>query len=252
MKQKLRFLGFSKAKASECMAVDEAIMLAREADEVPDTLRFYVFEPPAVTIGYFQSKQQEVDIKKAGSLDVDIVRRLTGGGAVYHDSGGFTYSFICSEDSVPSDILESYQFICNGIIKSLERLGLKAEFKPVNDIILNGKKVSGNAQTRRRGTVLQHGTLLLSVDVSTMFSLLKVPDEKLRDKMIKAVSERVTSLEEQLSRKVSFSEVSGAMEAGFSEVLGPMKQGLLTKNELENAKRLKREKYASKSWNDMR
>lgn len=243
-----RLLDTGAKSAAMNMAIDEAILLSKTP-----TLRFFAWEPPAVTIGYFQGIEQEVDLKKCAQEGVDVVRRLTGGGAVFHENE-LTYSFILPEDSfVSRDILDSYGQICWFIVEGLRRLGLEAEFKPVNDIIVNGKKISGNAQTRKGGMILQHGTILLDVDVTKMFSLLKVPNEKIRDKMIAAVEERVTSVSKELGRDVGFKEVQAALIHAFKEDshMRGLDQETLSLQELEKAQELVG-KYSSKEWNFMR
>lgn len=228
------------------MAIDEAVMLGGTP-----TLRFYNWDPPAVSIGYFQGIEQEVDLAKCAQMGVDVVRRLTGGGAVFHEAE-LTYSLILPEKSkvVSHDILESYGQICGFVVEGLRKLGLPAEFKPINDIIVNGRKISGNAQTRRGGMILQHGTVLLDVDVKKMFSLLKVPDEKLRDKMITAAEERVTSVRKELGTTKGFKEVRLALVSAFE--LGTTTEGKLSQPELEKASELLESKYSTREWNFMR
>ncbi len=246
----LRLLDTGKSSAAMNMAVDEAVMLSGKP-----TLRFYGWEPRAVSIGYFQGIGQEVDLEKCAQLGVDVVRRLTGGGAVYHDQE-LTYSLIVPEGSglVARDVLESYGRICAPIVEGLKSLGLEAEFKPINDILVNGRKISGNAQTRRKGMVLQHGTILLDVDVEAMFSLLRVPSEKLRGKMIKAAEERVTSVRAELGQDVTFSRVKEALTKAFRQHshMRELKQGTLSKEEGEGAEKLAETKYSTKEWNFMR
>ena len=105
------------------------------------------------------------------------------------------------------------------MVLGFKELGLNASFVPLNDIIVNSKKISGNAQTRKEKNVLQHGTILIGVDVDKMFSLLLVPDEKLKGKMIETVKQRVTSVENELNRKVSFDEVAKAMKKALKKIL---------------------------------
>ena len=114
---------------------------------------------------------------------MDYVRRITGGGAVFHDNE-LTYSIVIPEShpQIPKNIIDSYKRICGAIMKGLDKLGIDSKYFPINDILTNNKKISGNAQTRKSKTVLQHGTILMDVDVEKMFSLLKVPDEKIKDK----------------------------------------------------------------------
>jgi len=238
-----RLLDTGTKSAAMNMAIDEVLMLSGKP-----TLRFYDWDPPAVSIGYFQGIEQEVDLCRAKAEGVDVVRRLTGGGAVFHDKE-LTYSFIVPESMglVSRNILESYGQICGFIIDGLRSFNINAEFKPINDIIVNGKKISGNAQTRRDGMVLQHGTILLDVDVKRMFSILKVPDEKIRDKMISAAEERVTSIKRELGTTLGADELKKTLLDHFK--LGTTKSGNLSKTEIQTAEKLSKEKYLSKEWN---
>ncbi len=249
----IRLLETGSNTAAMNMAIDEAVMLSGAP-----TLRFYSWTPVAVTIGYFQGIEQEVDLEACARHGVDVVRRLTGGGAVYHDKE-LTYSLIIPEDvkgsgAVSRNILESYAQICGFVVDGLRKLGLPAEFKPINDIIVNGRKISGNAQTRRGGVVLQHGTIILDVDVDKMFSVLRVPDEKIREKMISSAKERVTSVGKELGREVGFKEAEKALIEAFEEsgLCGRgLKMGNLSGTELSDARELEK-KYAGREWNFMR
>ncbi len=243
--EKFRLLRTGYNNAFMNMAIDEAILQSK----VMPTIRIYGWKPSAVSIGYFQSLNEEVDLDKCKEYKVDFIRRVTGGGAVYHDKE-LTYSFIAPEEFVSKDILESYKEICSGVIKGLEKLGIKAEFAGINDIITEGKKISGNAQTRKNNCVLQHGTILMDVDVEKMFSLLKVPNEKIRDKLIQNVKERVTSLKIILGKEIGFDELSNKITDGFREALNvELVEGKLTNDELELSKELADNKYKTKEWN---
>ncbi|HID60241.1 MAG TPA: lipoate--protein ligase family protein [Hadesarchaea archaeon] len=231
------------------MAIDEALLRLNAEGKSPNTIRFWRWLPSTVSLGCFQSVEREVDLEVAKRYGVDIVRRITGGGAVFHDHDGeLTYSVVCRQSDLPSDIIESYKLICGGLVRGFERLSLRAEFKPVNDVLVNGKKISGNAQTRRWGSVLQHGTVLIAPDVRQMFELLKVSPEKISDKFIASVFERVTTVERELGSMPSFEEVYEAMSCGFEESLGVgFFEGELTSEELELAEKL-RPRYASEEW----
>ncbi|MFH0737246.1 MAG: biotin/lipoate A/B protein ligase family protein [Candidatus Micrarchaeota archaeon] len=244
-----RVILFSEYDAFMNMAIDEAVSGSVAAGG-PPTIRFYGWNPSAVSIGYFQSLEAEVDTDRCLLEGVDVVRRRTGGGAVYHDrSGEITYSVIGKEELFPKDILASYRLICGHIIDSLASLGIASEFKPINDITVNGKKISGNAQTRRGGVLLQHGTVLFSVDVDRMFSVLKVSDEKIKDKMIANAKERVTSI--SLQRTVSRELVLEALLEGFTKGKG-YRIGEISEKELADATHLAKTRYMEKSWNSMR
>ncbi|MFW9787911.1 MAG: biotin/lipoate A/B protein ligase family protein [Candidatus Thorarchaeota archaeon] len=251
--EEFRFIDLETHSAFENMAIDEAVMLAMKEDQLPPTLRLYRWNPSAVSIGTFQGMRDEVDVEFCESSGIDYIRRITGGGAVYHDyEGEVTYSIIIPRGHrlAPADILESYRLLCGGIVSALEYLGINGEFKPINDVDVGGKKVSGNAMTRRHGCTLQHGTTLLDLDVNLMFTILKVPQEKISDKMIADVKERVTSIRDILERDVKIVELQEALKHGFSSALNiELIPGNLTDNELETAVRLATEKYSSNEWN---
>lgn len=251
--EKFRFIDLEIHDAYTNMAIDESIMLAIKEERAPPTLRFYRWKPSAVSIGTFQGMNDEVAIDFCKSEKIDYIRRITGGGAVFHDyNGEITYSILMPKNHplAPADIIESYKLLCGGIIKALDYLGIDAEFKPINDVVANGKKVSGNAMTKRHGCVLQHGTVLLDLDVNLMFTILKVPQEKISDKMIADVKERVTSIRDILDREVAIEELRSAMQRGFADALGiELEKGSLTKAETEMAERLAKEKYSTASWN---
>jgi len=254
-----RVIPYSENDAFTNMAIDEAISGSVGSGTELPTIRFYGWKPDAVSIGYFQSLQREVDMARCAELGVDIVRRRTGGGAVYHDSlGEITYSVIGREELFPNDILASYRLICGWIVDSLALLGIRSEFKPINDIVVSagsggnlgqGKKISGNAQTRRGGVLLQHGTILYSVDVDRMFSILRVSDEKIKDKMIATVKERVTSITQQ--RLVSREETYEALFEGFTHGKD-FRLGDLSNHERKRALELVETRYLSREWNEMR
>lgn len=253
MVEEWRLLDTGLRDAFYNMALDEAIAIARSKKIVPNTLRFFRWEPSAVSIGYFQSMEEEVDIEACDRLGVDYVRRRTGGGAVYHDRDGeLTYSLIINEDHplISRDFQKTYETLCSGIIRGLRILGVPAEFKPINDIVVGGKKISGNAQTRSMNVVHQHGTILRDVNPSLMFTVLKVPSEKIRDKMIKSVKERVTSIKNYLRREVSFEDLKNALVRGFEETFNiKLVLGEITDFEERTAIKLKMEKYSTKEWN---
>jgi lipoate-protein ligase A len=225
------------------MALDEVLMksISKSTTDTP-TLRLYGWFPTAVSIGYFQSIDQELNVENCKKAGIDIVRRITGGGAVLHDSE-LTYSFITRE--YPQNILESYKMICDPITICLVNLGFnKVRFSPLNDVIVDGKKVSGNAQTRKEGILLQHGTILLDVDPDKMFTVLKVPKEKLRDKVIDSVRERVMGLNR------TFDEVSASLERAFSvKFSAKLLVDNITTQEISDSQRLITEKYGTYSWN---
>lgn len=254
MKEKWRFLVTNGNNAYRNMAIDRAILVANSRGIAPPTVRFYYWDPSAITIGYFQSLEEEVDLLMCKKHGVDYVRRITGGGSVFHEHE-LTYSIVISEDhkEIPKNIMDSYGRICGAIIKGLDNFGIKSVYYPINDILCNGKKISGNAQTRKHSTVLQHGTVLLDVDVEKMFSLLRVSDEKMIDKLVSDVKQRVTSVKHVLSRSVSFNEIIDDMKKGFEEEFNvDLYPGRLTDEEIEFANDFEKNCFSLKEWNHKR
>ena len=231
------------------MALDEAIARSVGGGNCPPTLRLYGWSPAAVSLGFSQEVREVVDLEFCASRGLDVVRRITGGGAVVHADGGLTYSLALSSSDpwIPKDTLESYAAICQPVINALGRMGVKASFKPVNDIEAEGRKLSGSAQIRRFGALLQHGTLLLDLDVS-LLKALRVPPEKLASKGISSVEERVTTLHIVTGRKVYPVEVSALLAEEFGVSLGRTPSiGLPTEGEIALAIELAG-RYRSKEW----
>ncbi|MFW6282903.1 MAG: lipoate--protein ligase family protein [Minisyncoccales bacterium] len=234
------------------MALDEAILNSVAKGKAPATLRFYNWNHPAVAIGYFQAIKKVVDIEACKRDKVEIFRRMTGGGAVYKDpTGEFNYSLIIKESApgIPKNIMQSYRAIEQGIIEGLNILGLKAKVAGINDIVVNQKKISGNAQTRKRGVILQHGTLLLDFNIEKMATYLKIPKEKLSDKGIKNIKERVGTITEYLPN-ISLDDIEKALIKGFCKTfkVSP-KEGKITNKEKEEKEKLYKKKYSTKEWN---
>ncbi|MBI2143016.1 lipoate--protein ligase family protein [Candidatus Woesearchaeota archaeon] len=248
---KWRVIDLTTNSAARNMALDEAISGSVGRKESLPTIRIYKWLPSAVSIGYFQSLNDEVDVELCRKTGVELVRRRTGGGAVYHDANGeITYSVIAPESLFPKGITESYHSICGWIVNALKKVGIESEFKPINDIIAAGKKVSGNAQTRRNGILLQHGTILYKLDVATMFSLLKVPKEKISDKFIEDIKQRVTSVTD-INPQITEQQLKEALVAAFTAGK-EFEFGAVTENEKAAAEKLVKERYAADEWNFLR
>ncbi len=228
------------------MAIDEAVSEDIMNGSSPPTIRFYTWKPGAVSIGCFQSMKDEVNLDTCRELGIDCIRRWTGGGAVYHDAKReITYSLIAPASLFPKNIIKSYEMICGWIVNGLKTLGIDAVFSPVNDVLVGGKKISGSAQTRREGILLQHGTVLFDLDLATMFSVLNVSKQKFSDKMIKSAEERVTSIIKQID--VDKKDVYDALLRSFTEDKD-FEYGTLSMKEMFRAKELARLKYKTDKW----
>lgn len=248
---KFRLIIDSYHDAATNMAIDEAILRARKNKDF-NTLRLYHWDPSAVSIGYFQSIFDEINLEFANAHKISVIRRITGGGAVYHDhKGDLTYSIVVNQDfPMLNNVKESYIILSSGILTGLIKFGLNAKFEGINDISVNNKKISGNAQTRRFESILQHGTLILSVNPELMFSVLKIDNEKIKDKLIKNVYERVTSIEKELGT-FDLSRLKDCVVEGYKISFPDFEftAGALDTDELNMIETIKSERYLNKSWN---
>jgi len=239
------------------MAVDEAIVNARISDSVPNTLRLYRWNPSAVSVGRFQDIAKEVQVDNCRQKDIDIVRRITGGGTVYHDSQNeITYSIVAKEkDFGTTDVIQVYNRICGGIIEAAKILGVNASFSPGDPrncptVAINGKKISGSAQYHKSGVLLQHGTFLLDVDLENMFTLLRVPWAKNISDVICVAKDKITSIEKELDHHTDCREAAEALIQGFGKALSiELQEGKLTDTELALASEMRSEKYMKDAWN---
>jgi lipoate-protein ligase A len=252
-----RLLKLEASNGYRNMAVDESILIARMNGAVPNTLRFYRWKPSAVSIGKFQVLEKEIQLDNCRKQGVDVVRRITGGGTVYHDlDGEVTYSVVVSKkDLGTSDIGVIYARLYAGLAEGLRVLGIVGDFDAGNtracpNLTVRGKKISGSAQTHKAGVVLQHGTLLLDVSFEKMFALLRVPWASTHTEVIDVARDKITSINRELGRGVSAEEVARALEEGFSRVLDiKLVQEEMTPYELDLAAELQKEKYAKNEWN---
>jgi len=238
------------------MAIDEAILVARMRGEVPNTLRLYRWEPSAVSLGMFRPLD-DIDLEACRRLGVDVVRRPTGGGTVYHDrEGEITYSVVVDAGSLGNpDVLASYAILCSGLVEACRLLGLEAELRPGGpracpNVVVGGRKLSGNAQVWRKGIILQHGTFLLRVDLARMFTVLRPPWPLPLGEVVEKAGRKITSIERELGRPVRVPEAYEALVEGFSRALGvELVPGELTELELELARELYEGKYSRPDWN---
>ena len=240
----------NEGTAEENMALDETLLNLKDKGKISNTLRLYAFVPSAVTIGYSQKINEVVDIKYTEERNIPIVRRITGGGAVYHDQNGeITYSIISDTDDMPNNIQETFEKVCQGIVYALKEFKLEARFEPVNDVVANGKKISGSAQIRKKKALLQHGTIMYNTDIVTLGRLFKVPREKLTRHGAETIFDRVTTISRELNRTVTKKEVIESLIKGFSKALHTKFQQCEISNEENNIVQQVLMKYKGREWN---
>jgi lipoate-protein ligase A len=252
-----RLLKLETYSAYTNMAIDEAILTARMKNLAPNTIRFYRWNPSAVSIGKFQTIEKEVQLDNCRKNGVDVVRRITGGGTVYHDAHDeITYSLIASkEDLEAKDITAVYAKIYTGLAEALKILGLTTDFNEGNaktcpNLTVNGKKISGSAQSHKSSIVLQHGTILLDVDLEKMYTFLRVPSTRTCMEIVDIAKNKITSIKKELGKEVPEAEVHQALIKGFQKALNiQLANRELTHKEMELAEKLSKEKYCTDDWN---
>jgi len=243
------------------MAIDEALSLGRRADTSPPTLRFFAWDPPTVSLGFGQPPGRDVDMNACRQLSVGIVRRPTGGSAIYHDGPEreLTYSVVASAEDLGGvvGLLETYHWIGRALLSGLRSLGAPAEMvaaaggeEPTPafcfartgsyEIEVGGRKIVGSAQRRRGRTFLQHGSVLLGVDEERLRTLFPTTADPLA---------KLTTLEAALGHRPKFDDVAAALAAGFEREHGlELRPEGLSADEAATVERLVRDKYTSDAW----
>ena len=217
-----RLLDTGARSAAENMALDEALLELRAEEKIPNTLRFLQFSSPAVLVGHHQSVEEEVRLDYCRNKQIEINRRLTGGGALYWGRAELGWEiYVSKKDSrIPSNIEALYRKVGEASASGLQRLGLRAYFRPRNDVEVSGRKISGTGGTELSGAILFQGTLLVDFDVNEMLRALRIPTEKLQDKEIDSVKDRVTCLRWELGRMPSLVSIKDSLMKGFQETFG--------------------------------
>ncbi len=278
MTQTWRFIRSGKCSPAYNMAVDEAVLTLHSEGKVPPTLRFYGWDPATLSIGYFQKADEEVHFAELEALRLGFVRRPTGGRAVLHDQE-LTYSMIVSEDypGMPRSVTEAYRVLSEGLLHGFRRLGLQAEMVSLAseddklkyaaagsaacfdspswyELVVEGRKVAGSAQVRQKGVVLQHGSILLDMDIDQLFAVLQFPSDRVRDRLRASFAGKAVAINDLMRalgrNPVGLPEAEEAFGLGIAEGMGiALEPGELTPEERELADQLVLDKYGSTEWN---
>lgn len=254
------------------MAMDEALLNFVSRGEIDPVVRFYTWNPATLSVGYFQRLKKEIDIDKVKEKGFGLIRRQTGGRGVLHDKE-LTYSVIVPEShpNMPSTITEAYRVISKGLLEGFKLLGFDAYFaiprskeereklkQPRSavcfdapswyELVVEGRKIAGSAQTRQKSVILQHGSLLQDVDVDELFDMFIFKNDRLKEKMKKAFVDKAVAINDISDRHISIEEMEKAFEEGFKKGLNiEFKPLSLTENQLAEVKVLE-EKYRSEEW----
>ena len=229
------------------MALDEVLTLRVGHGERPPTLRIWGWSGKCVVLGRFQSVRNEVNEAAAAAHGVEIVRRISGGGAMFIEpEGAITYSIYAPEEMVRGMTFpESYAFFDAWVVEVLRDLGVDASYAPLNDITSAGGKIGGAAQARRGGAVLHHTTMAYQMNVPLMLEVLRIGQEKLSDKGMRSAEKRVGPLRQQTD--LPRDEIIARMVEGFRARHG-LSNGHVMLDELAEAEALVRERFGTREW----
>lgn len=210
-----------------------------------DYLLFYINEP-SIIIGRNQNTLEEVNQEYVKANGIHVVRRVSGGGAVYHDLGNLNYSFLTNHDG---SVLNNFKKFTDPVVKVLNNLGVDAELKGRNDLEVDGRKISGTAQFSTGKRMISHGTLLLDTDLGEVAHALNVKMSKIQSKGHKSVRSRVANISEFLKEPLSIQEFRSLILQGLYGASEPFEQYHLTEDEWKGVYQLKEEKYDTWEWN---
>lgn len=269
-----RFIDSGNCSPAFNMALDEALLEWHSEGKIPPVIRFYGWNPATLSIGYFQKAEKEIDLDAVKAHGLGFVRRPTGGRGVLHEHE-LTYSVIVSEEhpEMPKTVTEAYRVISEGILKGFHHLGLEAYFAVPRteeeksalkdprsavcfdapswyELVVEGRKVAGSAQTRQKGVILQHGSILLDLDEDKLFSLFKYPNERVKDRMKSAFKNKAVAINDISPRKITLDEAKAAFYKGFAEGLNIVLEPYhLNEEELTYVNKIAKERYESDDWN---
>ena len=204
---------------------------------------------PTIVIGKHQNTISEINLDYVEKKGIHVVRRMSGGGAVYHDLGNINFSFIQEKKDL-ADF--DFSFFTKPIVELLGELGIKAEFNSRNDLAIDGKKFSGNAQYIFKKKILHHGTLLFNSEMEELVNSLKVSKDKIESKGLKSIKSRVANIKDHIGEDSKIKEVSDFKDALFEHMKNRMEEFqeyVLTENDRKEIEKLKKEKYDKWEWN---
>lgn len=201
---------------------------------------------PSIIVGRHQNTIEEINKEYVRENNIEVVRRISGGGAVYHDYNNLNYTIISKENEERAFDFKSFSI---PVIKTLENLGVKAEFTGRNDLEIDGKKICGNAQAYINGRIMHHGCLLFDVDLSVLSKALKVSKDKIESKGVKSVRARVTNIVNELPNKINVIEFRNLLLEYMKKEYPEMKEYVFSDEEINEINKIKEEKFGNWDWN---
>lgn len=228
-------------------ALDQVLLDRITTGESEPILRFWYRETPAIPIGRFQAYENEVATDYVHENDIDVVRRITGGGTMYVTPGDVvTYSLYLPRENVPDDVEVSYETLDTPVVEALQGLGVDARHEPLNDIVHPDGKIGGAAQLRVDQGALHHATLSYDLDSREMLRVLRIGEEKISDKAVQSAEQRVTRIADHTD--ATRETVIEAIEAAYAEQHSSKRETLNT-DEIERARELAEEQFRTDDWN---
>jgi lipoate---protein ligase len=225
------------------LAIEEYALKNLDINET--YLLFYINEP-SIIIGKNQNTIEEINTEYVENNRIKVVRRLSGGGAVYHDLGNLNFSFITQDDG---ESFHNFRKFTEPVVVALKKLGVNAELSGRNDIEVGGRKISGNAQFSTKGRMFSHGTLLLNSEIENVVSALKVKKDKIESKGIKSVRSRVANISEFLTEKLDIGEFRSLLLKNIFDGQEEIPEYVLTEEDWEKIHQLSKERYQNWEWN---
>ncbi len=227
------------------LAIEEYILRNLDIDE--SYLLFYI-NAPSIIIGKNQNTAEEINQEYVDENGIHVVRRLSGGGAVYHDLGNLNFSFITKDDG---ESFHNFQKFTEPVVKALQSLGVNAQLTGRNDIESDGRKISGNAQFSTKGRMYSHGTLLFDTHMEDVVAALNVKQEKIQSKGIKSVRSRVANIKEFLKEDMTIEEFKKILLLSIfaTDDVSKVPTYELTEEDWEKIHQLSKERYQTWDWN---
>jgi lipoate-protein ligase A len=225
------------------LAIEEYALKHLDIDE--SYLLFYINQP-SIIIGKNQNTIEEINSDYVEENDIIVVRRLSGGGAVYHDLGNLNYSFITKDDG---ESFHNYKKFTEPVVEALKELGVNAELSGRNDLVVGERKISGNAQFATKGRMFSHGTLMLSSEIENVVSALKVKEDKIKSKGIKSIRSRVANISEFLSEPLTMEEFRKKLLEHIFGGTENVQEYQWTDEDWEKIMEISKERYQQWDWN---
>ncbi|WP_377892326.1 lipoate--protein ligase [Alkalihalobacillus sp. R86527] len=225
------------------LAIEEYIL--KELDPEETYLLFYSMNP-TVIVGKNQNTIEQIDTTYIRENDVAVIRRLSGGGAVYNDPGNLSFSIITKDDG---NSFHNYKKFTDPVVKALHKMGVDAELSGRNDLLVNGKKISGNAQFSTKGRMYSHGTLMFDVNLENVVKALKVNKEKIESKGIKSIRSRVTNISEHMDEDMTREEFKQKLLQSIFEEYDEVPTYQLTEDDWDEINSIADKRYKNWDWN---